>query len=69
MEHPIFFTSRKFHALYQPCILCFVMFFFAILVDSATHMLGSYGPKEVEQSSLTPVDEAPSGMIARGSYK
>jgi hypothetical protein len=40
-----------------------------IKVDSASHMMGSYGPKEEEQSFTTPVDEAPKGMVARGTYK
>ena len=31
-------------------------------------MVGSYGPKMELQSFTTPVDEAPSGMISRGTY-
>lgn len=31
-------------------------------------MLGSYGPKAESQSALTPLEEAPSGMLARGHY-
>ena len=31
-------------------------------------MVGSYGPKMEVQSFTTPVDTAPSGMIARGTY-
>lgn len=38
-------------------------------VDSTTHMVGSYGPKGEEQSFVTPLDEAPSGMLMRGAYK
>lgn len=40
-----------------------------IKVDSSNEMVGSYAPSNdlVEWSS--PIDEAPSGMIARGSYK
>ena len=40
-----------------------------ILVDSTTHMVGSYGPKNEELSYMTPVEEAPSGMLMRGAYK
>lgn len=32
------------------------------------HMVGSYPPKTEIQSYITPVEEAPSGMMARGSY-
>ncbi len=31
-------------------------------------MLGSYGPKAESQSAMTPLEEAPSGMLARGTY-
>ncbi|XP_037036107.1 rho GDP-dissociation inhibitor 1 isoform X1 [Bradysia coprophila] len=37
-------------------------------VDKMTHMVGSYPPKAEIQSYLTPFEEAPSGMMARGSY-
>ena len=33
-----------------------------------THMVGSYPPKKETHSYLTPLDTAPSGMVARGSY-
>lgn len=33
-----------------------------------THMVGSYAPKEDVQSYTTPMEDAPSGMIARGHY-
>lgn len=33
-----------------------------------THMVGSYPPKMEMQSYITPSEEAPSGMVARGSY-
>ncbi|XP_014671734.1 PREDICTED: rho GDP-dissociation inhibitor 1-like [Priapulus caudatus] len=39
-----------------------------IRVDKDSWMIGSYGPKKESQSYTTPADEAPSGMIARGSY-
>ena len=32
-------------------------------------MVGSYGPKAESYQFLTPVEEAPKGMLARGSYK
>lgn len=40
----------------------------AVPVDKMTHMVGSYPPKTEIQSYLTPFEEAPSGMMARGSY-
>ena len=32
------------------------------------HMVGSYPPKATAHSYTTPIEEAPSGMIGRGSY-
>lgn len=40
----------------------------SVPVDKMTHMVGSYPPKAEIQSYLTPFEEAPSGMMARGSY-
>ncbi|XP_047104923.1 rho GDP-dissociation inhibitor 1-like [Schistocerca piceifrons] len=37
-------------------------------VDKMTHMVGSYPPKTEVQSYTTPPEDAPSGMVARGSY-
>uniref|UniRef100_A0A1L8DLQ8 Rho GDP-dissociation inhibitor 3 n=2 Tax=Nyssomyia neivai TaxID=330878 RepID=A0A1L8DLQ8_9DIPT len=37
-------------------------------VDKMTHMVGSYPPKLDLQSYTTPPEEAPSGLMARGSY-
>ena len=37
-------------------------------VDKMSHMVGSYAPKEEIQSFLTPIDEAPSGLMSRGTY-
>lgn len=37
-------------------------------VDKMVQMVGSYPPKKEIQSYTTPFEEAPSGMIARGSY-
>ena len=30
--------------------------------------MGSYGPKKEEQKFTTPLQDAPTGMLARGSY-
>uniref|UniRef100_A0A6M2DQQ5 Rho GDP-dissociation inhibitor 3 n=1 Tax=Xenopsylla cheopis TaxID=163159 RepID=A0A6M2DQQ5_XENCH len=37
-------------------------------VDKMTHMVGSYPPKTELQSYTTPAEDAPAGMLARGSY-
>lgn len=37
-------------------------------VDKMVHMLGSYPPKKEIQSYTTPSEEAPSGLMARGTY-
>lgn len=37
-------------------------------VDKMTQMVGSYPPKKEIQSYTTPFEEAPSGMMARGTY-
>ncbi|ELU09039.1 hypothetical protein CAPTEDRAFT_121631 [Capitella teleta] len=39
-----------------------------IKVDKTTFMVGSYPPKMELQSYTSPIEETPSGMIARGSY-
>ncbi|XP_030745376.1 rho GDP-dissociation inhibitor 2 [Sitophilus oryzae] len=39
-----------------------------ITVDKMTHMVGSYAPKAEIQSYTTPSEDAPSGLMARGSY-
>ena len=36
--------------------------------EKLTHMVGSYAPKLEMQSYSTPVDEMPSGFVARGTY-
>lgn len=50
----------------------FVFFFkfkiFSSLVDKMSQMVGSYPPKMDIQSYTTPFEEAPSGMMARGTY-
>lgn len=40
-----------------------------VLVDKSSLMVGSYGPRAEPHEYQTPFDEAPKGMIARGSYK
>lgn len=39
-----------------------------IKVDKTEIMLGSYPPKKDLQEYMTPVEEAPHGMLARGTY-
>lgn len=39
-----------------------------LLSDKNTFMVGSYAPNKEVHSYLTPVEEAPSGMLARGTY-
>jgi len=40
----------------------------SVAVDKSSFMVGSYGPKAELQSYITPREEAPSGMLARGTY-
>lgn len=42
--------------------------FVNIVVDKMSHMVGSYAPKAEMQSYTTPPEDAPSGLMARGSY-
>ena len=37
-------------------------------VDKMTHMVGSYAPKLEAHSYQTPIEDAPSGMMKRGTY-
>ncbi|KAJ8253958.1 hypothetical protein COCON_G00205700 [Conger conger] len=37
-------------------------------VDKAMYMVGSYGPKLEEHEFMTPVEEAPKGLLVRGGY-
>jgi len=39
-----------------------------INVDKMTHMVGSYAPQVAPHSWLSPPEDAPSGMLSRGSY-
>ena len=38
------------------------------VVDKSDYMVGSYGPRPAEYEFLTPLEEAPKGMLARGTY-
>ncbi|XP_030058984.1 rho GDP-dissociation inhibitor 2 [Microcaecilia unicolor] len=40
----------------------------ALKVDKAEFMVGSYGPRAEEYDFLTPAEEAPKGILARGTY-
>lgn len=46
----------------------FPTFLLFLLVDKTEYMVGSYGPRAEEYEFLTPMEEAPKGMLARGSY-
>uniref|UniRef100_A0A8C5SG55 Rho GDP dissociation inhibitor beta n=1 Tax=Laticauda laticaudata TaxID=8630 RepID=A0A8C5SG55_LATLA len=39
-----------------------------VKVDKAVFMVGSYGPRPEEYEFITPIEEAPKGMVARGNY-
>ncbi|KAG7267324.1 hypothetical protein CRUP_022258 [Coryphaenoides rupestris] len=39
-----------------------------LTVDKARSMVGSYGPRTEEHEFMTPVEEAPKGMLVRGNY-
>ncbi|KAM9296048.1 LOW QUALITY PROTEIN: rho GDP-dissociation inhibitor 1 [Gastrophryne carolinensis] len=39
-----------------------------VKLDKSTYMVGSYGPRAEEYEYLTPIEEAPKGMLARGNY-
>ncbi|XP_076153833.1 rho GDP-dissociation inhibitor 1 [Alosa pseudoharengus] len=39
-----------------------------VKVDKSDYMVGSYGPRATEYEFLTPLEEAPKGLIARGTY-
>uniref|UniRef100_A0A670J147 Rho GDP dissociation inhibitor beta n=1 Tax=Podarcis muralis TaxID=64176 RepID=A0A670J147_PODMU len=40
-----------------------------VKVDKVTFMVGSYGPRPEEYEFITPLEEAPKGMMARGNYR
>ncbi|XP_075072910.1 rho GDP-dissociation inhibitor 1 [Mixophyes fleayi] len=39
-----------------------------VRLDKTTYMVGSYGPRVDDYEFLTPIEEAPKGLLARGSY-
>ncbi|XP_021412844.1 rho GDP-dissociation inhibitor 1 isoform X1 [Oncorhynchus mykiss] len=39
-----------------------------VRIDKTDYMVGSYGPRPNEYDFLTPLEEAPKGMLARGTY-
>uniref|UniRef100_A0A8C7ILE3 Rho GDP-dissociation inhibitor 1 n=1 Tax=Oncorhynchus kisutch TaxID=8019 RepID=A0A8C7ILE3_ONCKI len=39
-----------------------------VRIDKSDYMVGSYGPRPNEYDFLTPLEEAPKGMLARGTY-
>ncbi|KAF4115503.1 hypothetical protein G5714_002992 [Onychostoma macrolepis] len=39
-----------------------------VKIDKSDYMVGSYGPRPSEYEFLTPLEEAPKGMLARGTY-
>ncbi|KAM6972110.1 rho GDP-dissociation inhibitor 1-like [Aplochiton taeniatus] len=39
-----------------------------VKIDKSDYMVGSYGPRPGEYDFLTPLEEAPKGMLARGTY-
>ncbi|XP_029914739.1 rho GDP-dissociation inhibitor 1-like [Myripristis murdjan] len=39
-----------------------------VRIDKSDYMVGSYGPREAEYDFLTSLEEAPKGMLARGTY-
>lgn len=59
-------NNFKFITKFQVILLIFFNFLFSD--EKLTHMVGSYAPKLEMQSYSTPVDEMPSGFVARGNY-
>ncbi|KAM4612260.1 rho GDP-dissociation inhibitor 1-like [Polymixia lowei] len=39
-----------------------------VKIDKSDYMVGSYGPRPAEYDFLTPLEEAPKGLLARGTY-
>ncbi|KAG7491738.1 hypothetical protein MATL_G00006540 [Megalops atlanticus] len=39
-----------------------------VKIDKSDYMVGSYGPRPNEYDFLTPLEEAPKGLLARGTY-
>uniref|UniRef100_A0A8C3UC83 Rho GDP dissociation inhibitor beta n=1 Tax=Catharus ustulatus TaxID=91951 RepID=A0A8C3UC83_CATUS len=49
-------------------VSCFPSSCFLSVAKATTFMVGSYGPRPEEYEFLTPIEEAPKGMLARGTY-
>jgi len=58
VQHEIVSGLRYHHAVARK----------GVTVDKQSYMVGSYGPKAEAYEFLCPSDDAPKGMIARGSY-
>lgn len=41
---------------------------FLSAVDKSDYMVGSYGPRDCEYDFITSLEEAPTGLMARGQY-
>ncbi|XP_029913732.1 rho GDP-dissociation inhibitor 1 isoform X1 [Myripristis murdjan] len=39
-----------------------------VKIDKSDYMVGSYGPRPQEYEFVTPLEEAPKGLLARGTY-
>lgn len=59
IQHEIVSGLRYFHVVKRK----------GISVDKQSYMVGSYGPRKETHTYLTPSDDAPSGMVSRGTYK
>ena len=45
-----------------------MLYLLQITVDKTSFMVGSYPPKTEMHTFMTPIEDAPSGMLARGTY-
>ena len=61
-------TGSFWHPILEFNLLLTKHFRAGIPVDKMSHMVGSYAPKEEPHSYLTPIEDAPSGMLKRGTY-
>lgn len=51
------------------CVQTILFIWLFLTVAKATFMVGSYGPRVEEYEFLTPLEEAPKGMLSRGTYR
>ena len=61
-------TGIKFRFSKNRFLFYKIIFRAGIPVDKMSHMVGSYAPKEEAHSYMTPAEDAPSGMLKRGTY-